>query len=198
MVRLSLLALALALSSAGAASATTLSLTPLKCKDNCAVLGSQLTVEVLDAGPGKVSFRLFNEGSESLTASQIFFDDTSDVLLDLLDVADGAGVDFAEGGKPDNLKGGKKIDFFADFLATAAKPNKDNGVSDGETLVVNFMLTGGNSLEDVLAALGSGDLRIGVNAKQGFVTAGGVVPEPSALMLLALGGVAAAWVSRRS
>jgi PEP-CTERM motif len=187
--------------SAGAASATTLGFSPVKCTKSaseCATLGSQLSVELLPSTPGKVSFVLHNVGSESITATSIFFDDAAGVLADLFDVTDPAGVDFAESDKPKNLKSGKKIDFFADFIASAAKPTKDNGVNPGDSVQINFVLASGQTLEDVQEALDSGSLRVGVNAKQGFVTASGVVPEPSTLMLFALGGFAAAWAARRS
>ena len=201
MLRPLLLAFAVLVSSAGVASATTLALSPLKCSNSsseCGTLGSQLSIEVVSGGAGKVSFVLHNEGTESLTASQVFVDDNADVLLDLLDVTDGLGVDFAEGGKRENLKSGKKIDFIADYLASAAKPSKDNGVSPGETVQLNFTLASGMTLEDVLAALEDGSLRLGANAKQGFVTGNGTVPEPGTLLLLALGGAAGIWASRRS
>ena len=188
--------------SAVSASATTLGFTPVKCSKSateCGSLGSQLSVELVPSTPGKVSFILRNTGTESLNATSIFFDDNADVLADLFDVTDPAGVDFAEGGKPENLKSGKKIGFLADFVANAAKPTKDNGVNPGESVQINFTLLGSHTLADVQAALESGDLLVGVNAKQGFVSANGTVPEPAMGMLLALGGLAAAaWASRRS
>jgi hypothetical protein len=156
----------------------------------------QLSVEVLAAAPGQVSFRLLNEGDEPLTASQLFFDDVAGVLGDLLSVVDGVGVVFLEGGKPDDLKGGKKIGFEADDFVSAAKPAKDNGVNPGEDVLVLFALAGTNTFEDVIAALESEGLRIGVNAKKAFVTTG-TVPEPGVLSLLALGLGAAVWSARR-
>jgi hypothetical protein len=171
----------------------------VKSSSSCSTLGSQLQLDVTSSGAGKVSFRLLNDGSdEKLTASQLFFDDGGNLLLDITSVTDGAGVDFAEGGKPANLKSGKKIGFFADFIATAAKPNKLNGVNEGEFVQINFSLENGVTLEDVLEALASGDLRLGVHAKNAFVTANGTVPEPGALALLAVGGAALALRSRRS
>jgi hypothetical protein len=187
--------------SAVSASATTVGFTPVKCTKSaseCSTLGSQLSVEVVPSTPGKVSFILHNTGSESLTATSIFFDDNAGVLADLFDVTDPAGVDFAEADKPKNLKSGKKIGFEADFTASAAKPSKDNGVNPGETVQINFQLAGSHTLADVEAALESGELLVGVNAKQGFVTAEGAVPEPAVGMLLALGGFAAAWLARKS
>jgi hypothetical protein len=187
--------------SAVSASATTLGFTPVKCSKSsteCGTLGSQLSVELVPSTPGKVSFILHNTGTEPLTATSIFFDDNAGVLADLFDVTDPTGVDFAEGGKPTNLKSGKKIGFEADFFANAAKPTKDSGVNPGETVQINFTLLSGHTLADVQAALENGDLLVGVNAKQGFVTAAGSVPEPAVGMLLALGGLAATWATRRS
>jgi hypothetical protein len=187
--------------SAVSASATTVGFTPTKCRgssSDCATLGSQLSVELTPSTPGKVSFILHNSGSEPLNVTSIFFDDNADVLADLFDITDPAGVDFAEGGRPDNLKRGKKIGFEADFVANAARPTRDNGVNPGESVKINFTLLGSHTLADVQAALESGDLLVGLNAKQGFVSANGAVPEPAMGMLLALGGLAAAWAARRS
>jgi len=189
-----LLALVVAFLSAGPASATSVSFECLSSSSKCAVGEDQLSVEVLAAAPGQVSFRLSNEGDEPLTASQVFFDDVAGVLGDLLSVLAGTGVDFAAGGKPDNLKGGQKIDFEADAFASATKPAKENGVNPGEDVLIVFALAGTHTFEDVIAALESASLRVGVNAKKAYVTTASV-PEPGTLCLLALGG--AVWASRR-
>jgi hypothetical protein len=164
----------------------------------CAAGEAQLSVEVLDAAPGQVSFRLRNDGGEPLTASQLFLDDVAGVLGDLLSVVDGVGVVFLEGGKPDNLKGGKKIGFGADTFVSAAKPSKDNGVNPGEDVLLLFALAGTHTFEDVIAALESEGLSIGVNAKKAYVNVPtGTVPEPGTLCLLALGLGATVWSARR-
>lgn len=190
------LALLVAALSAGSASATSVSFACLSSSSQCAAGEAQLSVEVLAAAPGQVSFRLRNEGGEPLTASQVFFDDVADVLGDLLGVVDGPTVAFLVGGKPDNLKGGNKIGFEADAFVSAAKPAKDHGVNPGEDVLILFALAGGHTFEDVIAALESEGLRIGVNAKKAYVTTG-TVPEPGALSLLALGLGAAVWSARR-
>jgi len=191
-----LLALVVAVLSAGPASATSVSFECLSNSSKCAVGEAQLSVEVAAAGPGQVSFLLRNEGDEELSAAQLFFDDAAGVLGNLLSVLDGTGVEFVEGGKPDNLKGGKKIGFEADAFASATKPTKENGVDPGEEVLIIFALAGTHTLEDVTAALESQSLRIGVNAKKAYITIATGVPEPGVLCLLALGG-AAAWVARR-
>ena len=114
----------------------------------------------------------------------------------LVSVLAGTGVEFVDGGKPDNLKGGKKIDFEANRFASATRPTRENGVDPGEEVLLIFALEGTNTFEDVIAALESGDLRIGINAKKAYVNAPSGVPEPGTLCLLAVGG-AAAWVARR-
>ena len=190
------LALLVAFLSAGPASATSVSFECLSSSSKCAIGEAQLSVEVEAAGAGQVSFLLRNVGSEELSAIQLFFDDGDGVLGALLSVLDGSGVEFIDGGKPDNLKGGKKIDFQANRFASAEKPTKANGVDTGEELLLVFALAGTNTLEDVIAAIESEGLRLGINAKKAYVSAPSTVPEPGALCLLALGG-AAAWVARR-
>lgn len=198
MKRSLLLALLLAALSAGPASATSVSFSCLSSSSKCAVGEAQLSVEVLDAAPGQVSFRLRNDGGEPLTASQLFFDDAAGVLGDVVSLIDGVGVVFLEGGKPGNLKGGKKIGFEADAFASAVKPAKDNGVNPGEDVLVLFALAGTHTFEDVIAALESEGLRIGINAKRAYVNVTtGTVPEPGTLCLLALGLGATAWSARR-
>ena len=166
--------------------------------NNCSTLGSQLGVTLVPLASGRVGFLLSNVGSESLNATGVYFDDAANVLADLFDVTDFSGVDFAEGGKPKNVKSGNKIDFVAEFLANAAKPTKENGVEHGQNVQINFTLASGKNINDVIAALDSGDLRIGINAKKGYLSESGFVPEPSTLMLLAFGGLAAAWAARRT
>lgn len=183
--------------SAVSASATTVSFDAINCR-NCSTLGSQLGVTLVPLASGRVGFLLSNVGSESLNATGVYFDDASNVLANLFDVTDFSGVDFAEGGKPGNVKSGNKVDFVAEFLATAARPTRDTGVDQGQNVQINFTLANGKTIDDVIAALNSGDLRIGINAKKGYVSESGFVPEPSTLMLLAFGGLAAAWTARRS
>jgi len=178
-----LFAVALGLLSAGPASATSVGFECVSDSNKCATGEAQLSLTVSSPVAGRVAFLLGNEGGEELSAAQLFFDDNAGVLAALLSVVDSPGVNFEPGGKPDKLKGGNKIDFEADAFASAVKPAKDNGVDPGEGVVVTFALAPGKTLQDVLDALGSGDLRVGTNAKKGFVT----VPEPAALSLLALG-----------
>ncbi len=166
--------------------------------NNCSTLGAQLRVTLVPLDSGGVGFLLSNVGSESLNATGVYFDDAADVLADLLDVTDFSGVDFAEGGKPKDVKSGNKVDFVTEFLATAARPTRESGVGQGQNVQINFTLASGKTLEDVIAALDSGDLRIGINAKKGYLSENGFVPEPSTLMLVAFGGLAAAWAARRS
>lgn len=190
------LALVVAVLSAGPASATSVSFSCLSNSSKCEVGEAQLSVVVSSLAAGQVSFLLRNQGSESLTASQVFFDDDTGLLLgDLLSVLDGTGVEFVEGGKPDNLKGGNKVGFEADAFASATKPTKENGVDPGEEVLITFALAGTHTLEDVLSALEDESLRIGINAKKAYITTATGVPEPGALYLLALG--VAVWGAKR-
>ena len=151
----------------------------LSNSSKCAIGEAQLSVEVEAAGAGQVSFVLRNEGSEELSAIQLFFDDADGVLGALLSVLDGTGVEFVDGGKPDNLKGGKKIDFLANRFASATKPAKENGVDPGEEVTLIFALAGTNTLEDVIAAIESAGLRLGINAKKAYVSARRPCPSPA-------------------
>jgi len=207
-VRLALLALPLLLAAATSASATTFSfdcITGSGSSTDCGIGEDQLSVEV-SAGPGagQVSFTLRNDGSEAITAAELYFDDDANVLASLVSVTDGSGVDFEDGEEPPDLPGGNSESFDADFLATAENPAPHNGVNPGEEVTVTFSLLSGNSLADVLDALESGELRLGVHAiafedgkSKSFINDPDGVPEPGTLALLAL-GVGGLWAFHRS
>lgn len=159
----------------------------------CLVGERQLAVEVED-DEGDVSFTFQNVGDGKLTATELYFDDNAGVLAAL--ISSGA---FEEGGSPSNLPGGKKIDFLANFLASASNPAPKNGVKPGDQVTLVFSLTDGTTLQDVIDALDGGDLRIGLKAGKSFVNVseGGGVPEPATLALLALGAGAVVLSRRR-
>ena len=165
---------------------------------DCTVGEAQLVLDVDTAGAGQVAFDLSNTGPTFFSAAQVFFDDALGLLASLVSVIDGSGVNFEAGGSPADLPGGTTIGFTADHHASATSPAPRRGVNPGESVRIVFSLAVGTTLGDVLAALGSGELRVGVHAigfadrgSRSFVSAPGPVPEPGALGLLGVAGLLA-------
>lgn len=172
---------------------------------------SQLTVEVLEAGPGLVSFLFRNIGPDAMSITDVYFDDGT--LLGIASLSWTGDVSFSQGAAPPDLPGGDAIGFetTAGFLADSDTPIVPNGVNPGETLTITFDLLPGYDVDDVNAALASVvDLRIGIHV-QGFVGGGseafvnnpnpipsgipGALPEPGSIVLFGIGIVGLA--SRR-
>jgi len=164
---------------------------------DCAIGESQLSVEVSDQGGGVVRFHFRNVGGDASVISEVYFDDGS--LLALSTVIDGPGVDFEPDANPPDLPGGDLIvppfQVTQGFLAESVPAPSMNGVGPGEWVMIEFTLQGGQTFADVLAELGTGELRVGIHVIA-FDSGGGEsfvnVPEPAAVALLvvALGSVA--------
>ncbi len=171
---------------------------------SCAIGEAQLFVDVVgypqivpigsgDYGPssaGEVLFRFFNTGPSASVITGVYFDNGS--LSALKSLFGMTGVAFSSGGVPPDLPGGGSLTppFNATHRATADNPPVHNGVGPGEALGVLFTLQSGSSWDDLIGALNSGELRIGLHVQafpggysESFVN-GGVVPEPGAILLL--------------
>lgn len=160
---------------------------------DCAIAESQITLDVVDAGGGNVDVTISNSGGDDAVVAAVYFD--GDVLDSILSIGNGAGVEFSEGGSPPNLPGGNTVGFDADLLATADSPAPQNGVGPGEALTITLAIAAGSDFDDVLAALASAELRVGIHVIA-FESGGSEslvnVPAPGAFGLLAVGLVALA------
>src|SRR5262249_27317131 len=140
----------------------------------------QYHVEVTDAGGGLVNFRFTNDLSIQNPSSitQIYFDDGT--LLGIAHIFETAGVDYSQGGSPQNLPGGNGVNFHTsqDFLITPNPPTFFNGVDQtSESVTVQFSLINGKTFNDTINAINlalanpgvdmDGGLRIGIHV-QGF------------------------------
>lgn len=167
---------------------------------DCAIGESQLSVEVTDVGNDTIRFHFRNTGLDASAISEIYFDDGS--LLLLATITNGPGVDFVQDATPPNLPGGElavpPFQVTEGFLAESTPSPTTNGVGPGEWVKIDFSLQNGQTLADVIAELGSGELRIGVHVI-GFESGGGEsfvnVPEPSTVLLLS--AALSALVARR-
>jgi hypothetical protein len=127
----------------------------------CGVGEASLSVNVVDSGNGKVTLTFANSDAGTSSMPGLYLDD-SDLIASAAN-AGGAGTMFQRGGKPRNLLGSAAISFNSDFRFTAKRPKVTNGVQGGETLTIVLTLRSGVTFADVISALGSGALRIGVH-----------------------------------
>ena len=163
---------------------------------DCAIGEAQLSMEVIDDGGGLVSFKFFNAVGEASSITDIYFDDAS--LLGGSSITDsGSGVSFSGLATPPNLPGGSSISpaFVATTSTDSDPPVVANGVNtSSEWVQVSFSLLSGQDYQDVIDALGTGDLRVGLHVQgfasggsEAFVNSSTPVPEPGTMLLLGAG-----------
>ncbi len=188
---------------------------------SAAIGEAQLSVSVNSYNANQVLFTFFNVGTAACSITDIYFDNGSPAktllsMAGLIDKDNGtggdAGVDFSPLASPSNLPGGNSISpafvTSTGFSADSDSPVSKNGVNPGEKLGVIMNLLSGKTFNSVLAALGNGDLRIGIHVQafsngksESFINqrAGGsmVVPEPTTIGLLAAGLISLTAAKRR-
>jgi hypothetical protein len=132
-------------------------------------VSDQLTVDVQDSGNDAVSFTFYNDVGQQSSITDIYFSGTSGLLVvpgEITDQTD--GVSFSTGATPPNLPGGKDYDFSASVGADSNPPTQPNGVNAADEYVTwTFALASGMTFQDVISALDSGALQIGLHV-QGY------------------------------
>jgi len=167
---------------------------------------SQLFLGLQDTGGG-VDFKFFNTGPYPSSVTDVYFDDSGGMLLDLSGLLGSSGVSFSTPASPGNLPGGSSLsDPFVttgEFSADSDPPVSLNGVDPDEWLLVSFDIRDGYAYSDILNSLNSGDLRVGIHV-QAFCSGGSesfvnttVVPVPGALVLGSLGLGTVGFLRRR-
>ena len=159
---------------------------------------SQLFVEVIDAGSGKVTFLFTNTGPEASSITDIYFDDDADTLLNIdnIDNSD-PGVQFTAGAAPGDLPSGNTLlnpfEATAGLTADSDAPVSSNGINPGESLPITLSLSNSSSYAGLLNAIDGNTLRIGLHvqafadgASESYVNTT-VVPAPSAILLGSIG-----------
>jgi hypothetical protein len=156
-------------------------------------VGTQLSIDVTDAGSGTVRFTFQNAGPIGSSITDIYFD--ADVsLLDFgsATLQNGSGVNYSFGASPANLPAGNSVGFSASFGLDSNPPIPANGINPNETLAVVLALAGTNTFDSVISALFAGLLRIGLHVQaigsaEGSDSYISQTPLPGALPLLASG-----------
>lgn len=169
--------------------------------------------QTITPGSDQVLFVFHNTGPNASSITDVYFDDGS--LLSIATIIDDPAnvtnpVDFLNMGvSPPNLPAANQASppfvTTAGFSADSQPPAQPNGVNPGEELGILFNLQSGQTFDDVLAQLQTGQLRIGIHV-QGFTGGGsesfvnnppGVIPEPSSLAIAGLGLLGLVYRSRR-
>jgi hypothetical protein len=189
-------------------------------------IGGQLSMDVTDASAATtctatdcVDFQFFNAVGADSSITDVYWDDGGDdgpnLLADLIDISSTAGVSFSQPASPSDLPGGNNAD--PDFVTTAdLSVDSDspmvaaNGVdAAGESLTVQFALLPTFDFDDVIAALDSFALRVGLHVQSivGDACVGGEpddcsdsyvsIPIPPALLLFGTGLAGLGFLSRR-
>lgn len=186
---------------------------------------AQLSVDVSDPGAQQVLFTFRNEGPDASSIARIYFDDFGGLLSGIGAIEESDGVSFSHAGQtgarqpgrlgraigpqsagPPILPGGNEADpsfqVTPGLLASADAGRggvPEHGVNPGEWVEILMNLSDGHVIEDVLAGIHSGALRIGLHVI-GFAGGGSesfvIVPAPGAA-LLGLMGLGAAGLKLR-
>jgi hypothetical protein len=164
-------------------------------------LSSQLQVSVSQYSATQISFSFCNNIGIASSITDIYFDDGR--YLGQASIVQSPGVNFSAGATPPNLPAGNTIKFSTSFSADSNPPVVANGINDkSESLTIIFTLVNGKTTADVINALTSGEMRVGLHVQsignnglsESYVTN---VPEPSLVLLLGIGLSAAALAAGR-
>lgn len=132
-------------------------------------IAPQLRMTVSDGG-SFVSFAFDNAATVNSSVARIFFDH-NDAMAPLLRFASPfpslsytSGVQFSRDASPGTLPGGNPLGFETDYSVSARNPKPSWGLNDAnDLLTIKFTLAPSASYGDVLAALDSGALRVGMH-----------------------------------
>lgn len=188
-------AVALALTGAAQASLPTPIDLQLNCISNssCSSFESGLDVSVSTLS-NQISFS-FSTTLSSGVITGIYFSDSNLLNFGSLSLVQSAGVSFRANGNPGALPGEKSInDFSTSFSLNALPSPVKNGIASGESLTASFAFNSGVSNNDVLSALSSGSLRVGMHVQSlpggssaSFASIAAPVPEPETYAMLLAG-----------
>lgn len=165
-------------------------------------------MEVFDLGYDKAGFEIHNQSSVSSSAiANIYFEQNK--ILTGYDIVNSTGVDFSAGSHPSKLGGDIEPDFSIGDSISARPPSPHNGINSGEWVGLDYHIEQNASYSDVINAINSGELRVGIKIKSlpdgssewavnSKASSTSLVPEPATLMLLAFGCAAVLTAGKKS
>lgn len=156
-------------------------------------------MEVSEQSDGHVLFEVYNGSTLSSSSIANVYFEAKDYLGDL-SIINGLGVWFVDKSSPSKMGGGLKPKFSTSDSIGAHSPAPFNGINAGEVLGISFDLKRNKSYTDVVSAINSGNLRVGLHitslpdcssewAVNSTLTPP-VVPEPASIALLGFGSIA--------
>ena len=133
-------------------------------------VGSQLTLNVIDSGSGSALFTFTNPVGISASIVDVYFSDPAPLIFSSFSITNQtAGVNFLlDSPTPANFpEGGPSFIEVASADAVGAGTNEiANGINAiGESLTFAALYNSGNNFNSLIAAINSGDFRIGLKTR---------------------------------
>lgn len=162
---------------------------------NTTLDGSQFTLTVSDQGSGNVGFTFSNLGPFASYISEIYWHDALDLLGSYVSLPSG----WSSTAHPSHLPGGDSSTGYWDPQADIAN-HRAAGIDPSESETFVLSLSGSNTLAQIISAIDSGDLLVGIHVRgidprlvvssdsDAFLLQGRRdVPEPTTMLLLVAG-----------
>lgn len=167
--------------------------------------GADFSVDVFN-GAGTAKFKIMNNSTVGGIITSVYFDNGTVLSMAASPIFDFSGtVVFEQPATPSELPGANLVSPVFETTVPPSGPSEafsidsaapvSNGIDPGEYVTILFNLQPGFDINDTIAAMNDGSLRIGLHI-QSFDDAlstsqSAVTPEPATLLMLGLGSLMA-------